>query len=76
MIIFYFVVGKGIENVNFTIFGGLWFPCWLKSASSRRPTLEGIPGTPAVSPVTRNRRPSDALGWDALLFGLPNAFII
>jgi len=30
----------------------------------------------AVSPVTWNRRPSDALGWDALLFGLPNAFVI
>ena len=37
-------------------FEGLWFPCWLQSASFRRPALVGgIPGTPAVYRVTRNR---------------------
>jgi len=32
---------KGMENVNFTIFG-LWFPCWFQSASSRRPWPDGL----------------------------------
>ena len=51
---------RGMENVNFTIFG-LWFPCWFQSASYRRPALVGgIPGTPTVYRVTINRRLSDA----------------
>ncbi len=31
---------KGMKDVNFTIFlEGLWFPCWLQSASFRRQSL-------------------------------------
>jgi len=53
-----------MENVNFTIFlEGLWFPCWLQSASSRRQGLWIwlFRGHLAVSRVTRNRHLSDAL---------------
>ena len=45
---------------------GLWFPCWLQSASYRRQGLIiWFSETPAVSPVTINRRLSDAClrGW-------------
>ncbi len=50
---FILLLVRGMENVNFTIFWrGLWFPCWLQSASSRRQGLRvwfsrhtcGVPG--------------------------------
>ena len=75
---FIWLLVKGMENVNFTIFGGYVVSLLASIGVLQTPGLYGFVFRRhlAVSPVTRNRRPSDALGWDALLFGLPNAFII
>ena len=57
-----------MENVNFTIFlEGLWFPCWLQSASSRRQGLMGwfsgdTCGVPGYYKSASFRRLHE--GWD------------
>ncbi len=62
MAIFYLVVGKGMENVNFTIFGGFVVSLLASIGVLQTPGPDDLsfPETPAVSPVTINRRLSDA----------------